>query len=87
MTAYAPRMTRVLDSAQLARMHDAALAMLARTGMKVDIEEMRIELARCPGFAVDGARVRIGEKPVQDWMAAFRQFHASQPPAPAQVPA
>ena len=83
MTAYAPRMTRVLDSAQLARMHDAALAMLARTGMKVDIEEMRIELARCPGFAVDGARVRIGEKPVQDWMAAFRQFHASQPPAPA----
>ena len=74
----------VLDEARLQGMHEAALAMLDKTGMFVANEEIREALAARSGFVLDGHRVRIRPAAVEAWMAAFRKDSAENRPEPIE---
>jgi trimethylamine--corrinoid protein Co-methyltransferase len=60
---------RVLSDGQIARLYQATLECLQRTGVNVHNKEAR-QLLGCAGAQVDGARVRIPPHIVQDAIAA-----------------
>lgn len=73
------------DTAAVQALHDAAVAMLARTGMAVHDRALRETLARHHGLTVDGERVLIAPEAVASWLAAYRASLSPTPPDPAPL--
>ena len=74
---------RILDKATLDRMHEAALEMLAKTGMLVEHEEVKAEIAKRKGFTLAEGRVRIAPEKVE---ALVKEFRSRAGPEPAREP-
>lgn len=67
----------VLDTQTLERMYQAALDMLARTGLRVDHPEIGAEIAARKGFALVEDRVRVSPERVREWQEGYRKRHAA----------
>ncbi|MDQ1256471.1 MAG: Trimethylamine methyltransferase, partial [Candidatus Hydrogenedentes bacterium] len=76
---------RFLDDATLDRMHGAALTMLSRTGVRVEHDEVRAEIARRDGFTLRDGRVHIEPAAVERWVETRRAEWTGVPqPVPAR---
>lgn len=64
---------RILEEAEPGRIHETALEILSRTGMKVQHPEIRKRLAGLSGYVMDGDRFRIVPEKVSTWMEACAQ--------------
>lgn len=73
-----------LDHAVLEQMHETAVAMVARTGFKVDHAEIRAELLRHEGFAEKNGRICITPARVERWLTDFRATQTYTPTEAAQ---
>jgi len=56
-----------LDRALLDGIHQAALDILARTGLRIEHDEIRAELAKRTGFKIDGQRVLVHPDRANAW--------------------
>ncbi|MBN1673975.1 MAG: trimethylamine methyltransferase family protein [Kiritimatiellae bacterium] len=77
------RFDRILERATLDAMHQAALDMLAGTGLRVDHPDILAELERHAGFNLDASpRVKVSAERVEAWVSEHRTRHKSGPRAP-----
>ena len=67
---------RVVDEETVARMHDAAVAILARTGITIEHEEALSETLRHDGFTLRDGRVCISAARTQDLTERLRSRNA-----------
>jgi len=71
-------MNRILDQVLLDRMHAAALDILARTGLRVEHEPIRAELAKRKGFTIEGGRALVAAELANAWLDDRRKRHAAE---------
>lgn len=70
MTHWRMEARSVLSEGALERMHGAAVAMLERTGLRIDNAEIRAAISQRRGFTLRDGRVRIAPERVAAWRAS-----------------
>jgi trimethylamine:corrinoid methyltransferase-like protein len=78
MTQKKLEMTRILDRPLLDRMHAAALDILARTGLRLEHQPIRAEIAKRKGFTSEGDRMLVAPELVSGWLDERRERHAAE---------
>ena len=77
---------RLISAETLGRMHEAAVAMLTKTGMLVENAEVREAIANRKGFKLEGGRVKVPEKGIAALVKKLRESAAPVPPHDPDAP-
>lgn len=85
-TGQLPLPAAVLDPQTLARMHETAVAIIGRTGIRIEHADIRESIARRNGFRLVDGRILVDAARVEAWRQCIGPMPADGEPTPQQAP-